>query len=205
MHLMWYQISHSWLLVSLGLYFVIMGTILSSGIFILSPSIPLAYVICMVLWTIYIIIELKFVAKVCKVRYGVGHAFMLLWLQSLLGLHTIISGQTIMVLCGTGYRWVPPMEVEFSHSHYCSTIQVLTIPSFPSLYWFLNFCLFLEMTVAFTSLMAILIIERIDAKKGTISILPLVLAGIISSVYWRQANPSCLLLGTEFFSLSYGI
>ncbi|KAG2410445.1 uncharacterized protein HKW66_Vig0011100 [Vigna angularis] len=44
----------------------------------------------------------------------------------------------------------------------------------------------LEMTVAFASLMAILIIERIDAKKGIHAIVPLILIGIISNVYWRQ-------------------
>ncbi|KAI4298991.1 hypothetical protein L6164_032492 [Bauhinia variegata] len=43
----------------------------------------------------------------------------------------------------------------------------------------------LPMTIAFTSIVAIFIIERIDEKKGTISIIPLVLAGIISIVYWR--------------------
>ncbi|XP_061365815.1 uncharacterized protein LOC133309088 [Gastrolobium bilobum] len=43
----------------------------------------------------------------------------------------------------------------------------------------------LPMTVTFAAMMAILIIERIDVKKGTISIVPLIMAGIISSVYWR--------------------
>ncbi|XP_061337209.1 uncharacterized protein LOC133284229 [Gastrolobium bilobum] len=43
----------------------------------------------------------------------------------------------------------------------------------------------LPMTVAFTSIVAIFIIERIDEKQGMISIIPLVLAGIISIVYWR--------------------
>ncbi|KAK4271167.1 hypothetical protein QN277_019900 [Acacia crassicarpa] len=43
----------------------------------------------------------------------------------------------------------------------------------------------LPMTVAFTSIMAIFIIERIDERKGTLSIAPLILAGIISIVYWR--------------------
>ncbi|GAB4848134.1 hypothetical protein Ancab_002800 [Ancistrocladus abbreviatus] len=43
----------------------------------------------------------------------------------------------------------------------------------------------LPMTVAFTSLVAIFIIERIDEKKGTVSIIPLLLAGIISILYWR--------------------
>ncbi|XP_022639414.1 uncharacterized protein LOC106766436 isoform X1 [Vigna radiata var. radiata] len=43
----------------------------------------------------------------------------------------------------------------------------------------------LEMTVAFASLLAILIIERIDAKKGTHAIVPLIMIGIIINVYWR--------------------
>ncbi|CAJ1963663.1 unnamed protein product [Sphenostylis stenocarpa] len=43
----------------------------------------------------------------------------------------------------------------------------------------------LPMTVAFTSIIAIFIIERIDESKGTVSIIPLLLAGIISIVYWR--------------------
>ncbi|XP_020220227.1 uncharacterized protein LOC109803183 [Cajanus cajan] len=43
----------------------------------------------------------------------------------------------------------------------------------------------LPMTVAFTSIIAIFIIERIDERKGMISIIPLILAGIISIVYWR--------------------
>nr|XP_048337027.1 uncharacterized protein LOC125424249 [Ziziphus jujuba var. spinosa] len=43
----------------------------------------------------------------------------------------------------------------------------------------------LPMTIAFTSIMAIFIIERIDERKGTISVVPLLLAGIISILYWR--------------------
>eukprot|EP00257_Ricinus_communis_P009963 XP_002529266.2 uncharacterized protein LOC8285161 [Ricinus communis] len=43
----------------------------------------------------------------------------------------------------------------------------------------------LPMTVAFTSIIAIFIIERIDERKGTISIIPLILAGIVSIAYWR--------------------
>ncbi|KAF9608393.1 hypothetical protein IFM89_009759 [Coptis chinensis] len=46
----------------------------------------------------------------------------------------------------------------------------------------------LPMTIAFTSIIAIFIIERIDEKKGTASIIPLVLAGVISILYWRQAQ-----------------
>ncbi|KAL6184130.1 hypothetical protein ACLB2K_045534 [Fragaria x ananassa] len=43
----------------------------------------------------------------------------------------------------------------------------------------------LPMTIAFTSIIAIFIIERIDEQKGTISIIPLLLAGVISILYWR--------------------
>ncbi|XP_014506651.2 uncharacterized protein LOC106766436 isoform X2 [Vigna radiata var. radiata] len=43
----------------------------------------------------------------------------------------------------------------------------------------------IPMTVAFASLLAILIIERIDAKKGTHAIVPLIMIGIIINVYWR--------------------
>ncbi|KAK3011331.1 hypothetical protein RJ639_011718 [Escallonia herrerae] len=43
----------------------------------------------------------------------------------------------------------------------------------------------LPMTIAFTSIIAIFIIERIDERKGTVSILPLLLAGMISILYWR--------------------
>ncbi|XP_039060889.1 uncharacterized protein LOC120204986 isoform X1 [Hibiscus syriacus] len=50
----------------------------------------------------------------------------------------------------------------------------------------------LPMTIAFTSIMAVFIIERIDEQKGTVSIIPLLLAGVISILYWRQA--CCLIL-----------
>ncbi|XVE66944.1 hypothetical protein DITRI_Ditri08aG0120300 [Diplodiscus trichospermus] len=43
----------------------------------------------------------------------------------------------------------------------------------------------LPMAIMLTPLMAILIIERIDERKGTVSIIPLLLAGIISVFYWR--------------------
>ncbi|XP_065635689.1 uncharacterized protein LOC112015901 [Quercus suber] len=42
----------------------------------------------------------------------------------------------------------------------------------------------LPMTIAFTSVMSIFIIERIDERKGTISLIPLLMAGIISILYW---------------------
>lgn len=43
----------------------------------------------------------------------------------------------------------------------------------------------LPMTIAFTSIIAIFIIERIDERKGTIFIVPLLLAGLVSILYWR--------------------
>ncbi|CAM8982200.1 unnamed protein product [Rhodiola kirilowii] len=43
----------------------------------------------------------------------------------------------------------------------------------------------LPMTIAFTSIIAIFIIERIDEKKGTLSIIPLLVAGVVSILYWR--------------------
>nr|XP_043628944.1 uncharacterized protein LOC122600303 [Erigeron canadensis] len=43
----------------------------------------------------------------------------------------------------------------------------------------------LPMTIAFTSIIAIFIIERIDQRKGTYSIIPLLLVGVISILYWR--------------------
>ncbi|XP_058209996.1 uncharacterized protein LOC131322621 [Rhododendron vialii] len=46
----------------------------------------------------------------------------------------------------------------------------------------------LPMTIAFTSIMAIFIIERINEQKGTVSIIPLLLAGVISILYWWFFN-----------------
>eukprot|EP00252_Welwitschia_mirabilis_P010216 TRINITY_DN23389_c0_g1_i2.p1 TRINITY_DN23389_c0_g1~~TRINITY_DN23389_c0_g1_i2.p1 ORF type:complete len:212 (-),score=34.16 TRINITY_DN23389_c0_g1_i2:283-918(-) len=43
----------------------------------------------------------------------------------------------------------------------------------------------LPMTVAFTSIMAVFIIERIDERTGAISLIPLLMAGIVSIAYWR--------------------
>ncbi|XP_071935874.1 uncharacterized protein [Coffea arabica] len=42
----------------------------------------------------------------------------------------------------------------------------------------------LPMTIAFTSIISIFIIERVDEKWGTLSILPLLLTGIVSILYW---------------------
>ncbi|XAR55276.1 hypothetical protein NMG60_11035307 [Bertholletia excelsa] len=41
------------------------------------------------------------------------------------------------------------------------------------------------MNIAFTSIMAIFIIERIAERKGTLSIIPLLSAGVVSILYWR--------------------
>lgn len=43
----------------------------------------------------------------------------------------------------------------------------------------------LPMTIAFTSIIAIFIIERIDDRTGTRSLAPLVIAGALSILYWR--------------------
>lgn len=43
----------------------------------------------------------------------------------------------------------------------------------------------LPMTIAFTTIVAIFIIERIDEKTGTASIAPLIVAGVLSILYWR--------------------
>ncbi|XP_052140019.1 uncharacterized protein LOC127759841 [Oryza glaberrima] len=43
----------------------------------------------------------------------------------------------------------------------------------------------LPMTIAFTSVMAIFIIERVDDRAGTKSLAPLVIAGALSIMYWR--------------------
>nr|KYP63174.1 hypothetical protein KK1_017741 [Cajanus cajan] len=51
----------------------------------------------------------------------------------------------------------------------------------------------LPMTVAFTSIIAIFIIERIDERKGMISIIPLILAGIISIVFFDDLRPYALI------------
>ncbi|KAK6945608.1 Alkaline ceramidase, partial [Dillenia turbinata] len=42
----------------------------------------------------------------------------------------------------------------------------------------------LPMTIAFTSIISIFIIERVDPRKGTLSIVPLLMVGIISILYW---------------------
>eukprot|EP00250_Pteridium_aquilinum_P007235 c17003_g1_i1 orf=111-1055(+) len=46
----------------------------------------------------------------------------------------------------------------------------------------------LPMTIAFSSIMALFIIERIDERQGTIWLAPLLLVGAVSVAYWRFAN-----------------
>ncbi|KAE9610326.1 hypothetical protein Lalb_Chr07g0185441 [Lupinus albus] len=63
----------------------------------------------------------------------------------------------------------------------------------------------LPMATAFASLIAILIIERIDPKKGTLSIIPLNIVGIMSIVYWRQVYFSVFLTCTSSFLYSMSL
>ncbi|KAH6557307.1 hypothetical protein KP509_1Z122100 [Ceratopteris richardii] len=44
------------------------------------------------------------------------------------------------------------------------------------------------MTIAFSSIMAVFIIERIDEWHGTISLAPLLLVGALSVAYWRLTD-----------------
>ncbi|GER26743.1 senescence associated gene 18 [Striga asiatica] len=58
----------------------------------------------------------------------------------------------------------------------------------------------LPMTVAFTSIIAIFIIERVDVHKGTLSILPLLLAGVVSILYWSvSVNCDQISAMAEFY------
>ncbi|KAH0451523.1 hypothetical protein IEQ34_018822 [Dendrobium chrysotoxum] len=47
----------------------------------------------------------------------------------------------------------------------------------------------LPMTIAFTSIVAIFIIERIDEKTGTTSIAPLIVAGVLSILFFDDLRP----------------
>ncbi|XBI33084.1 hypothetical protein VPH35_056447 [Triticum aestivum] len=52
----------------------------------------------------------------------------------------------------------------------------------------------LPMTIAFTSIVAIFIIERVDGRAGTKSLAPLVIVGALSILYWSEnhgSNPVC--------------
>ncbi|KAG5000085.1 hypothetical protein JHK87_021157 [Glycine soja] len=59
----------------------------------------------------------------------------------------------------------------------------------------------LPMSVAFASLLAILVIERIDAKKGTISIVPLIMAGIMSNVFFGDIRLYVLAQGASCIAI----
>jgi hypothetical protein len=50
------------------------------------------------------------------------------------------------------------------------------------------------MTISFTSIMAIFIIERVDDKAGAKSLAPLVIAGALSILYWRQVSSTDQIL-----------
>ncbi|CAM6086743.1 unnamed protein product [Calypogeia fissa] len=56
----------------------------------------------------------------------------------------------------------------------------------------------LPMTICFSSIMAVFIIERIDELTGRASILPLLGAGIVSVAYWRFANDLRLYALVQF-------
>jgi hypothetical protein len=58
----------------------------------------------------------------------------------------------------------------------------------------------LPMTIAFTSIMAIFIIERVDERAGAKSLAPLVIAGALSILYWRQVISSVQIF---FFSVPF--
>ncbi|KAH6777384.1 senescence associated gene 18 protein [Perilla frutescens var. frutescens] len=77
-------------------------------------------------------------------------------------------------VCGWTFFFVGVAAVAFGSSYYHLE------PNDARLVWDR-----LPMTVAFTSIIAIFIIERVDARKGTFSIVPLILAGIVSILYWR--------------------
>lgn len=56
----------------------------------------------------------------------------------------------------------------------------------------------LPMTIAFSSVMAVFIIERIDERTGSASLLPLLAAGVISVAYWRFADDLRLYALVQF-------
>ncbi|KAJ9552342.1 hypothetical protein OSB04_016387 [Centaurea solstitialis] len=77
-------------------------------------------------------------------------------------------------LCGWTFFYVGVAAVGFGSSYYHLN------PNDATLVWDR-----LPMTIAFTSIIAIFIIERIDERKGTFSIVPLLLVGVVSILYWR--------------------
>ncbi|PWA43000.1 senescence associated protein [Artemisia annua] len=77
-------------------------------------------------------------------------------------------------LCGWTFFYIGVAAVGFGSSYYHLK------PNDATLVWDR-----LPMTIAFTSIIAIFIIERIDERKGTYSIIPLLLVGVVSILYWR--------------------
>lgn len=59
----------------------------------------------------------------------------------------------------------------------------------------------LPMTVAFTALMSIVISEFVDNKKGKLLLLPLLLLGLISIIYWVKLGDLRLYLLVQFFPM----
>ena len=59
----------------------------------------------------------------------------------------------------------------------------------------------LPMTIAFTALMSIVISEFIDYKKGKLLLLPLLLLGIISIVYWVKLGDLRLYALVQFYPI----
>ena len=60
------------------------------------------------------------------------------------------------------------------------------------------------MTIAFTSIMAIFIIERVDERAGAKSLAPLVIAGALSILYWRQVISSVQIFPpSEYFHFAF--
>lgn len=59
----------------------------------------------------------------------------------------------------------------------------------------------LPMTIAFTALMSIVISEFIDYKKGKLLLLPLLLLGIISIVYWVKLGDLRLYVLVQFYPI----
>lgn len=59
----------------------------------------------------------------------------------------------------------------------------------------------LPMTIAFTALMSIVISEFIDCKKGKLLLLPLLLLGIISIVYWVKLDDLLLYALVQLYPI----
>ena len=59
----------------------------------------------------------------------------------------------------------------------------------------------LPMTIAFTALMSIVISEFIDNKKGKLLLLPFLLLGIISIIYWVNLGDLRLYAFVQFYPI----